>query len=249
MTTPVHRNRVFAESLIRRFDPSFRQRWEIYDGIIARLSGPGTRWLDGGCGNNIAVTEFPCALTVGMDAARHPSLSHDARALFVMGDLDRIPFRDGAFTLVTLNTVAEHFRDPAAAFREIRRVLAPGGHLLIHTTNVRSPLIFLGKLLPQSVRMRLFTAALGAAEEDVFPAYHRVNSRRAIRNIEGFEVGEFHAVQDLNWSRRPVFLGLFAYHLLSRLPGLRGLRTNFVALLVKKNEPQYTPLRKEKRNE
>ncbi len=226
-------NRAFAESLIHRLDPSYRQRWEIYDGILKRLIGPETRWFDGGCGRNVAVAEFPCALNLGMDVYRHPELNPEPETRFVIGDLERIPFRDGSFTLATLNTVAEHFRNPEAVFREIRRILQPGGRLLIHTTNIRSPLVSSGTLLPQSLRVGLFTRTLGAREDDVFPAYHRVNSAKALRGIEGFEVEEFHAVQDLNWTRRPVFLGLLAYHLLTRLPGLWRLRTNFVALLRK----------------
>ncbi|MHB9030561.1 MAG: class I SAM-dependent methyltransferase [Candidatus Latescibacterota bacterium] len=226
-------NRAFAEKLIRRLDPSYCQRWEIYDGILKRLAGPDARWLDGGCGRNVAVAEFPCALNVGIDVYPHPELCRDPGVLFVLGDLARLPFRDGAFTMVSLNTVAEHFRDPETVFREIRRVLQPGGRLLIHTTNIRSPLILLGKLLPQSLRVRLFTRALGAQEDDVFPAYHRSNTVQALQNIEEFQVEEFHAVQDLNWTRRSLFLGLLLYHLLTRFPGLWRLRTNFVALLRK----------------
>ncbi len=232
-TSPTNPNRAFAHKCLRLLAPSYRQRWEIYDTILKRLAGPETRWLDGGCGRNIAVAEFPCALNVGIDVYRHPELHRAPGVLFVLGDLEHLPFRDGAFTLATLNTVAEHFRDPDTVFLEIRRVLAPGGRLLIHTTNIRSPLILLGKLLPQSLRLRLFTSTLGATEKDVFPAYHRTNTAQALRNIDGFTLEEFHAVQDLNWTSRPVFLALLAYHLLSRLPGLWRLRTNFIILLQK----------------
>lgn len=231
--TSSQKNREFASSLIHRLDPSYRQRWDIYDGILRRLYGPKTRWLDGGCGSNLAAAEFPCALNVGMDTAIHPKLRRNPAVFFVAGELEHIPFRDGSFDLVTLNTVAEHFRNPDTALREIHRVLEPGGHLLIHTTNLRSPLILLGKLLPQSVRLRLFTRTLGAEDDDVFPAFHRLNTPAALRNAAGFEVAEFHAVQDVNWTRRPVFLVLLAFHLLTRFPGLWRLRTNMVVLLRK----------------
>lgn len=228
-------HRAFAEAVTRRLDPSYRQRWEIFDGIVRRLAGPETRWLDGGCGRNIAVAEFPCGLNVGLDVYRHPDLCRDPGVEFVLGDLERLPFRDGAFTLVTLSTVAEHFRNPETVFGEIRRVLAPGGRLLIHTTNLRSPLVFLGKLVPDRLRRRLFTRTLGALEEDIFPAFHRANTPATLQTIPGFTVEEFHAVQDLNWTSRPVFLALLAWHLLTRLPGLRWLRTNMVVLLRKES--------------
>jgi SAM-dependent methyltransferase len=231
-------NRAFAENLIHRLDPSYRQRWEIYDGILKRFTGPDARWLDGGCGQNIAVAEFPCALNVGVDVYTHPELCRDPGVFFVSGNLERLPFRDGVFSLVTLNTVVEHFRSPETVFREIRRILQPGGRLLIHTTNVRSPLVFLGKLLPQSFRIRLFTRSLGAQEEDVFPAYHRANTAHALKNVEGFRIEEFHTIQDLNWARRSIFLGLLIFHLLTRLPGLWRLRTNCVALLRKTDIPK-----------
>ncbi len=223
--------REWAFRLIRRLDPGYRHRWEIVDGIVARLTGPDSRWLDGGCGTNLAVEEFPSALNVGIDIHRHPSLRRTPGAWFVQGGLDRMPFRDGAFTLVTLNTVAEHLADPAGTFREIRRVLVPGGHVLIHTTNIGSPLILLGKLIPQSLRRILFTRVFGADDDDIFPAVHRVNTAGALSRIEGFAVEELHMVQDLNRSGRAVFLFLLGWHMVSRLPGLTRLRTNIVVLL------------------
>jgi SAM-dependent methyltransferase len=222
-----------AESLIRAIDPSYRYRWEVYDSILKNLITPETRWLDAGCGMNLAVQEFPCRLNAGMDMCRHPGLLRNPGAFFVAGNLKHIPFKNGAFSLVSLNTVVEHLENPAPVFREIHRVLAPDGHLLIHTTNIQSPMIFLGKALPQRLRRLLFTRAFGALEDDIFKTYHRANTAHALKNIPGFKVVEFHAVQDINRTRRSVFLVLLGYHLVSLLPGLRWLRTNMVVLLRK----------------
>ena len=113
--------------LIRKLDPSFRQRWEIYDGILKCLSGPETQWLDAGCGSNFAIEEFPSALTVGVDVYKHPDVLHSPPNHFVLGELENLPFRVGAFNLVTLNMVVEHIRDPKSVFKEVFRVLRPGG--------------------------------------------------------------------------------------------------------------------------
>lgn len=42
-------------------------------------------------------------------------------------DLTALPFADGSYDLVYASHVLEHIRDDAAALREIRRVLRPGG--------------------------------------------------------------------------------------------------------------------------
>ena len=229
----LHSCRKFAETLIRKLDPNYRQRWEIYDGILERLTGSGARWLDGGCGRNIAIEEFPCDITVGIDYYRHTEALHTAPAHLVIGNMEKLPFNDSVFTLVTLNTVAEHFENPSVVLDEIYRVLRPGGHVLIHTTNKNSPLIMFGNLFPESLRLLLMKKVFGADEPDVFKAYHRLNTIAALRNIEGFELGELHAVQDLNCSNRIVFLALLVYHLMTKIPGLWKLRTNVIVLLKK----------------
>ena len=234
MSDTIQRNRTWAEKLIRTVDSSFRQRWEIYDGILKRLTGRGARWLDGGCGQNVAIEEFPCDITIGLDSYRHPEALTDAPCFFVIGSMEQLPFNDNSLSLVTLNTVIEHFKNPKAACREILRVLRPDGHLLIHTTNRLSPLIFLGTLLPEALRFQLMKHAFGAKERDVFKTYHRLNTLPALRSLEGFDIEECHAVQDLNWSNRLLFLGLLAFHLMTKLPGLWRLRTNLVVLLRKK---------------
>jgi len=49
----------------------------------------------------------------------------------VRGDAERLPFRTGAFSLVTSVDTLEHFGKPWNALAEARRVLAPGGRLVI----------------------------------------------------------------------------------------------------------------------
>ncbi len=54
-----------------------------------------------------------------------------ANVSFVAGDVEAVPFRAASFDTVTCRTAAHHFADPAAAVRQIARVLAPGGTLLL----------------------------------------------------------------------------------------------------------------------
>jgi demethylmenaquinone methyltransferase / 2-methoxy-6-polyprenyl-1,4-benzoquinol methylase len=58
---------------------------------------------------------------------------------FVQGDVFRLPFRDGSFDLVTMSFAARTLStDPdrlLAVFREIRRMLAPGGRFVMVDTS------------------------------------------------------------------------------------------------------------------
>lgn len=54
-----------------------------------------------------------------------------ARVDFVAGDVGALPFDDGAFDTVTCRIAAHHFADPAAAVREVHRVLRRGGSFLL----------------------------------------------------------------------------------------------------------------------
>jgi ubiquinone/menaquinone biosynthesis C-methylase UbiE len=49
----------------------------------------------------------------------------------VEGDATCLPFADGSFDAVLLVTVLGEIGDPAAALKEIARVLTPGGRVLV----------------------------------------------------------------------------------------------------------------------
>ena len=222
-----------AETILHTIDSSYKQRWEIYDSILKRLTGPDAIWLDGGCGINIAIEEFPCKMNIGLDVYRHPQALHKAPNHLVLGNMESIPFKSETFTLITLNTVVEHFQKPHIILKEIHRILRPGGHLLIHTTNKNSPLIMMGNLLPENIRLKLLKKGFGASEPDVFKAYHKLNTIKALKNIEGFILKEYYAIQDLNRTNRYIFYMLLGYHVISKFPGLWRIRTNLIALLQK----------------
>lgn len=66
-----------------------------------------------------------------------------------VGDLSRLPFDDGEFDLVVMKHVLEHTPDPRQALEEVRRVLAPGGLVMVM---VPSLLYWKGWLLRRTYR-------------------------------------------------------------------------------------------------
>jgi SAM-dependent methyltransferase len=104
-----------------------------------RALGP-TRVLDVATGGGhtalafagVAARVIACDLTEPMlRAARGLVRERGAAVRFVAGDVVTLPFRDGAFDVVTCRIAPHHFPDVAGAVREVRRVLRPGGSFLV----------------------------------------------------------------------------------------------------------------------
>ena len=95
----------------------------------------GTRLLDVGCGAGLALqlAADRGADVSGLDAA--PGLLNYARrrvpsAKIVEGELQSLPFPDGAFDAVTGFNSFQYAADPIEALRDAKRVTAPGGRIL-----------------------------------------------------------------------------------------------------------------------
>src|SRR5439155_9671254 len=58
------------------------------------------------------------------------------------GDVSAMPFAGASFDKVILSEVLEHLDDDAAALREVRRVLRPGGVLAISVPNRYYPFLW-----------------------------------------------------------------------------------------------------------
>jgi SAM-dependent methyltransferase len=115
--------------------PSFERRLGFLMGEVRA----GDRALDLGCGTG----EFTAAMAqagaeaIGVEVAeaalrrarsRHPGVE------FRLVPLDGpLPLEDGSFDLVWASEVIEHVTDTARWLSEVRRVLAPGGRLLVTT--------------------------------------------------------------------------------------------------------------------
>jgi demethylmenaquinone methyltransferase/2-methoxy-6-polyprenyl-1,4-benzoquinol methylase len=97
---------------------------------------PGERVLDLGAGTGTSSLPFaaaggrvvPCDFSLGMlkeGKKRHPELALTA------ADATRLPFADGAFDAATVSFALRNVHDPDAALREMRRVVRPGGRLVV----------------------------------------------------------------------------------------------------------------------
>lgn len=103
--------------------------------LEANLTGP-QKILDVGCGTGYNMRLLERFGEVhGVDFASEALDYCRGRGLTRVhqADATRLPFEDASFDLVTAFDVIEHIADDRAALTEFRRVLKPGGQLLIYT--------------------------------------------------------------------------------------------------------------------
>ncbi|MEU7875994.1 class I SAM-dependent methyltransferase [Dactylosporangium sp. NPDC049140] len=109
------------------------ERW--MDAARPYLPDAGGRILDLGAGTGRFSTALACATgatVVACEPSTAMRAAFPAGAAFVVGGTaEAAPFRDNAFDAVWASQVVHHVADLAAFAATVRRVLRPGGHLLI----------------------------------------------------------------------------------------------------------------------
>jgi SAM-dependent methyltransferase len=113
----------------------YRGRRQIIRTELDRLALPSpAQVLDAGCGSGRTLEELRDYGEVhGVEL--DPKAAEVARARGVgeveIGRLEELPWPDARFDLITCLDVVEHTPDDRVALRELRRVCAPGGWLLV----------------------------------------------------------------------------------------------------------------------
>lgn len=112
--------------LINPFYFARRGLWLGLREFFPRLTG---EVLDVGCGNQPYRVHLPCAHYVGLDIDTPATRARGLAEVFYDGG--RFPFADASFDAVLCSQVLEHVFTPEAFLAEIRRVLRPGGALVL----------------------------------------------------------------------------------------------------------------------
>jgi ubiquinone biosynthesis O-methyltransferase len=151
--------------------------------LILELLGDvgGGRVLDVGCGDGEFAVELKKrgAIVVGIDASAEMIDAAKSRSKLQNADIDfqvamaeHLPFLAGQFDVVTAITILCFVDDAAPVFREIARVLRPGGRLVIGELGKRSTWAagrriraWLGSRLWRRGRFRTASELRGLAEQ------------------------------------------------------------------------------------
>ena len=130
MITARHRSVAVADRMNPRLGSvQYAVRRPLVD-WLAEMNFDGLRILDVGCGTRPYEHLFSrAAEVVGFDLPDNPRAD-------LHGSIDSLPVEDASFDVALCIQVLEHVPDPAAAIRELRRVVRPGGRVLLSTHGV-----------------------------------------------------------------------------------------------------------------
>jgi SAM-dependent methyltransferase len=102
--------------------------------ICRQVTDRRPRILDVGCGtgaNLLMLSEYGEAEGVDISEAALAFCRERGLDKVRLGAGEKLPYEDGTFDLVTALDVVEHMDDDLAGLREMRRVLRPGGRVLL----------------------------------------------------------------------------------------------------------------------
>lgn len=196
----------------RVFYPDHTDNWDdaLFRSWIERRLRPDSHVLDVGAGAGIVghmnfrgrVSRI-CGVDLDSRVLENPFLDEGKIA-----SAETIPYPDEAFDVVFSDNVLEHLSDPLTVFREVQRVLKPGGVFLVKTPNRNHYVTLLARATP--LRFHRFVNQLrGRAPEDTFPTCYHANSPQQLRVLAhqtGLSVHRIELVEG-----RPEYLRLSAF--------------------------------------
>jgi ubiquinone/menaquinone biosynthesis C-methylase UbiE len=223
-----------ANRMLELFYAGRPHPYRIFEDHVRRLLSekPGQTLLDAGCGRTVPVLRKYRGVAgrlIGVELVDFTDVPDDIEAY--NADLARLPLPDASVDVIMSRSVFEHLTDPESVYRELARVLKPGGRLVFLTANMWDYGTLAARLVPNRLHARVVRHVEGRAEEDTFPTAYRTNTRSAVERlargaslrVESFE----YLSQYPNYLMFNAFLFLLgtAYEkLIHRVEALRFLR-------------------------
>ena len=238
-------------TLVSRIDkalyPQFQGNWDdtlFRERILSHIK-PSMTVLDLGAGAGIipqmnfrGLAARVCGVDLDPRVTANPMLDEGRLA-----NADSIPYEDAKFDLVFSDNVLEHLDEPLQVFKQVARVLKPGGVFLAKTPNKWHYVPTIARSTPHAFH-RYIAGRRGRASEDTFPTRYRANTRAAMTQLaadSGLRVEAIELVEGrpeymrLSW---PTYLAGAAYErIVNASPLLAPWRVLLIATFRKPDGP------------
>jgi SAM-dependent methyltransferase len=99
-----------------------------------------------------------------------------------VSDAGEIPYGDALFDVVFSDNVFEHLDEPLAVYKEVARVLKPGGVFLFKTPNKWHYMPTIARMTPHGFH-QFVNRLRGRAEVDTFPTRYRTNTKGDVQRL------------------------------------------------------------------
>ncbi len=180
--------------------------------------------LDLACGNGVSTANMNGKMVVGLDLSAKQMIrakSKFKKINFVMGDAEKLPFKDNTFDYVVAINMLHHVYHPVKVLSEIFRVLKKGGKLLSVDPNLYNPIGFTGRGLYRLLGLkRIFPTfpqfALGEDERQFTKSdYYKLFKRSPFKDY----IIRPHRIE------RILFFSTILFPVLNKIPGYDKILT------------------------
>jgi len=180
----MHTDQLFTKYYFAK--PGFQNGTAEFHQLVEQFIPAGGRILEIGSGPSNATTRFlaGCGSVTGVDVSEEVS-SNSWLAEARVYDGGQLPFPNDSFRACVSNYVLEHVPNPEEHFREVGRVLQPGGVYCFRTPNLWHYVTLGSKLLPHRAHLRLSNRLRGYSEDahDPYPTVYAANTPKRIREL------------------------------------------------------------------
>lgn len=231
-----------AEKLKARFFSGVPHPYEHFDRAVRMHLPADGVLLDAGCGRSAPMLvgyKGRAKRLIGVDVVKFAPNEESSLEL-IESDLCAIPLESSSVDLIMARSVMEHVSRPTEVYREMYRLLRPGGRFIFLTANLGDYAAIIARIIPNRLHPWIVAKTEGRAVHDVFPTEYKTNTRGSITRLaaaSGFELAEFRYLgqyPDYFMFNAGLFLLATAYEkVVSRFDALGPLRGWILATLRK----------------
>ncbi len=182
-----------VQAQINEYFPPSTHPYRLLQAAIDQAVSPDADVLDIGCGRNAPMLRRLAGRTrsrYGIDLVEF--VSSDPEVTLVNADVCHMPFLgDNSIDVAFSRSVMEHIEDVESAYKELYRVLRPGGKYLFLTPNRWHYVPIIASIIPNKWHPQIVKMVSDRVEEDVFPTFYRANTGSDIRGLShsaGFRI-------------------------------------------------------------
>lgn len=225
--------RALAQRLLRKYYNDRVHPYRTFESHVDRALTPSVVTLmDAGCGRDAPVLRRYLGRVprlLGSDLVEFGDVPPGIEVHRT--DLAHLPIEDDSVDIIMSRSVFEHLTEPESVYRELARVLKPGGCIIFLTANLWDYGTLVSMMIPNRFHAKVVRLVEGREECDTFPTAYKSNSRSAVERLarqQGLRVESFEYLSQypnyLLFNGALFWLGSLYERLIHRFNALRLLR-------------------------